>query len=110
MQEEAGQLFRDIALAVTGALLLSVVVSMTIVPAATARLFRDSNPEEYKHESTPHLAVVDGNGDGDVTVKGAKAGLSEAGNKSATPPKPLAQRSLHRPDYRTHHCGCRTCL
>jgi hydrophobic/amphiphilic exporter-1 (mainly G- bacteria), HAE1 family len=79
---------------VTGALLLSVVASMTIVPAATARLFRDSNPEEYKHESTPHLAVVDGNGEGDVTVKGAKAGLSEAGNKSATPPKPLAQRAF----------------
>jgi HAE1 family hydrophobic/amphiphilic exporter-1 len=74
MQEEAGQLFRDIALAVTGALLLSVVASMTIVPAATARLFRDSNPDEYKHEASPHLAVVDGdhdgstNGHGEVTV------------------------------------------
>jgi hydrophobic/amphiphilic exporter-1 (mainly G- bacteria), HAE1 family len=94
MQEEAGQLFRDIALAVTGALLLSVVASMTIVPAATARLFRDSNPEEYKHESTPHLAVVDGNGDGDINSKGAKTGLSEAGHSSAAPPKPPAQRSF----------------
>jgi HAE1 family hydrophobic/amphiphilic exporter-1 len=94
MQEEAGQLFRDIALAVTGALLLSVVASMTIVPVATARLFRDSNPEEYKHESTPHLAVVDGDADGDVNGKGAVAGLSEAGNMTPAPSKPPAQLSL----------------
>ncbi len=71
MQEEAGQLFRDIALAVTGALLLSVVASMTIVPAATARLFRDANPEEYQHESSTHLAVIDAgddatNGEGEI--------------------------------------------
>ena len=48
MQEEAGQLFRDIALAVTGALLLSVVVSMTVVPVATARLFNDADPDESR--------------------------------------------------------------
>ena len=53
MQEEAGQLFRDIALAVTGALLLSVVVSMTVVPVATARLFQaTANPRTIKHESS----------------------------------------------------------
>jgi HAE1 family hydrophobic/amphiphilic exporter-1 len=70
MQEEAGQLFRDIALAITGALLLSVVASMTVVPAATARLFRDSNPEEYQHdhdlhsdEPHAHLSLVDGTDD-----------------------------------------------
>ena len=50
MQEEAGQLFRDIALAVTGALLLSVVVSMTVVPVATARLFEDADPANFEHE------------------------------------------------------------
>lgn len=50
MQEEAGQLFRDIALAVTGALLLSVVVSMTVVPVATARLFADSDPANLDDE------------------------------------------------------------
>jgi HAE1 family hydrophobic/amphiphilic exporter-1 len=94
MQEEAGQLFRDIALAVTGALLLSVVASMTIVPVATARLFRDSNPEEYKHESTPHLAVVDGNADGDVNGKGSVAGRAKAANNAAAPPTPPAPRSF----------------
>jgi HAE1 family hydrophobic/amphiphilic exporter-1 len=50
MQEEAGQLFRDIALAVTGALLLSVVVSMTVVPVATARLFADADPADLDDE------------------------------------------------------------
>jgi HAE1 family hydrophobic/amphiphilic exporter-1 len=64
MQEEAGQLFRDIALAVTGALLLSVVVSMTVVPVATARLFKDSTPGEYQHESGAHLTVIDGHTNG----------------------------------------------
>jgi HAE1 family hydrophobic/amphiphilic exporter-1 len=58
MQEEAGQLFRDIALAVTGALLLSVVVSMTVVPVATARLFKDSRPEDFKHDSSTSLPAI----------------------------------------------------
>lgn len=41
VQEEAGQLFRDIALAVTGAVGLSMIVSLTVIPTAAARLFRD---------------------------------------------------------------------
>jgi hydrophobic/amphiphilic exporter-1 (mainly G- bacteria), HAE1 family len=79
MQEEAGQLFRDIALAVTGALLLSVVVSMTVVPVATARLFKDSRPEDFKHESSTSLPAIgahhtamhgngNGNGSGEFKV------------------------------------------
>ena len=39
IQEEAGQLFRDIALAISGAVALSLVVSMTVIPTAAARLF-----------------------------------------------------------------------
>lgn len=50
MQEEAGQLFRDIALSVTGALLLSVVAAMTVVPVATARLFKDADPGNLDDE------------------------------------------------------------
>lgn len=37
IQDEAGQLFRDIALAICSAVLLSLVVSMTVIPAAAAR-------------------------------------------------------------------------
>jgi HAE1 family hydrophobic/amphiphilic exporter-1 len=93
MQEEAGQLFRDIALAVTGALLLSVVASMTIVPVATARLFRDSDPDEYKHETTPHLTVVDGDADG-RNGKGTVPSVSETGHRSADDTKPDARGSI----------------
>ncbi len=40
IQEEAGQLFRDIALAITAAVGLSMIVSFTLIPTASARLFR----------------------------------------------------------------------
>ena len=39
VQEEAGQLFRDIALAISGAVSLSLIVSMSVIPTAAARLF-----------------------------------------------------------------------
>jgi HAE1 family hydrophobic/amphiphilic exporter-1 len=66
VREEAGQLFRDIALAITGALALSVIVAMTVIPAATARLFRhhektDPEPEE---DEPPRMRIVDANGNG----------------------------------------------
>lgn len=36
IQEEAGQLFRDISLAIVGAVLLSLLVSLTVIPSASA--------------------------------------------------------------------------
>ena len=42
VQEEAGQLFRDIALAISAAVTLSLVVSMTVIPTAASRLFQTS--------------------------------------------------------------------
>ncbi len=39
IQEEAGQLFRDIALAISAAVGLSMIFSMTVICAASARLF-----------------------------------------------------------------------
>lgn len=42
IQDQAGQLFRDIALAISGALGLSVVIAATIIPTASARLFRSN--------------------------------------------------------------------
>ncbi len=38
VQEEAGQLFRDIAIAVSAAVFLSLVVSVTVVPSLAARI------------------------------------------------------------------------
>ncbi len=44
VQEEAGQLFRDIALAIGAAVGLSLVVSVTVIPAAAARLLKHAPP------------------------------------------------------------------
>ena len=41
VEEEAGQLFRDIALAISSAVGLSLIVSVTVIPTASARLLRD---------------------------------------------------------------------
>lgn len=39
VQEESGQLFRDIALAISASVTLSLLVSMTLIPTLSARLF-----------------------------------------------------------------------
>lgn len=41
IQEEAGQLFRDIALAICAAVSLSLIVAITVIPTASARLLRE---------------------------------------------------------------------
>lgn len=43
VQQEAGQLFRDIAIAISAAVGLSLVVSITLIPTATARLLADTS-------------------------------------------------------------------
>jgi HAE1 family hydrophobic/amphiphilic exporter-1 len=40
IQEEAGQLFRDIALAICAAVMLSLIVSITVIPVAAARILK----------------------------------------------------------------------
>ncbi len=42
VEEEAGQLFRDIALAISSAVGLSLIVSITVIPASAARLLKGS--------------------------------------------------------------------
>ncbi|MCA9140286.1 MAG: efflux RND transporter permease subunit, partial [Planctomycetales bacterium] len=46
VQEEAGQLFRDIALAISAAVALSLLVSMSVIPTAASRLFRSQVDED----------------------------------------------------------------
>lgn len=43
VQEEAGQLFRDIALAISAGVLLSLVISLTLIPMACSRLLKRDN-------------------------------------------------------------------
>lgn len=40
VKEEAGQLFRDIAIAISGAVALSLIVSVTVIPTLAARILR----------------------------------------------------------------------
>ena len=43
VQEEAGQLFRDIAIAISAAVGLSLIVAITLIPVATARLLKSNS-------------------------------------------------------------------
>jgi len=43
VEQEAGQLFRDIALAISFAVAFSLIVSVTVIPVATSRLFTKHN-------------------------------------------------------------------
>jgi HAE1 family hydrophobic/amphiphilic exporter-1 len=46
VEEEAGQLFRDIALAISSAVALSLIVSVTVISTATSRILKERNVEE----------------------------------------------------------------
>jgi multidrug efflux pump subunit AcrB len=48
LEEEAGQLFRDIAIAICAAVLLSLIVSITVIPAASARFLKPHDVESEK--------------------------------------------------------------
>lgn len=64
VQQEAGQLFRDIALAISAAVLLSLVVSITVIPTAAARLLRVrtqkqvGNPDASRNRSVLGLVAA----------------------------------------------------
>ncbi|MEO1535863.1 MAG: efflux RND transporter permease subunit, partial [Planctomycetota bacterium] len=44
IQEEAGQLFRDIAIAIVASVVLSLMVSITVIPAACSRWLKPKRP------------------------------------------------------------------
>ncbi len=50
IQEEAGQLFRDISLAIAVSVSLSLIVSITVIPTAAARLMREA-PEDHAYRT-----------------------------------------------------------
>ena len=61
VQEEAGQLFRDIAIAISGAVGLSVIVAVVVVPPAAARILgkrkgaAGRNQKEAEGAATKHI-------------------------------------------------------
>lgn len=58
VQEEAGQLFRDIALAISAAVGLSLLVSITLIPTATARLLRDQRDDSVDPTPTTDNKLI----------------------------------------------------
>lgn len=46
MQEEAGQLFRDIAIAITFSIILSLIVSVTVIPALINFLYKEREEKQ----------------------------------------------------------------
>jgi HAE1 family hydrophobic/amphiphilic exporter-1 len=57
VQEEAGQLFRDIAIAISGAVGLSLVVSVTVIPMLAARMLRKTRHADDKGDGWFAAAV-----------------------------------------------------
>ena len=56
MQLEAGQLFRDIAVAISVSVLLSLVVAVTVIPALAARLLSEKDQKPVPLWGIDHLA------------------------------------------------------
>lgn len=51
IEEQAGQLFRDIALAIMAAVGMSYIVSMTVIPSAAGRWLKAKAIQEHHHEA-----------------------------------------------------------
>ncbi|MBW3538674.1 MAG: efflux RND transporter permease subunit [Planctomycetes bacterium] len=75
IEETVGQLFRDIALAISCAVGLSLVVSFTLIPTSAARLFgfRTRYNAGASADETHAQAPVEGNGDGRANGRGRQA-------------------------------------
>lgn len=56
MQLEAGQLFRDIAVAISVSVLLSLVVAVTVIPALSNRLLKSGEQKTLRIWGLDHLA------------------------------------------------------
>lgn len=58
IQEEAGQLFRDISIAEVAAVGLSLIVAVTVIPPLAARLLtRDRGTPRFPADDQPHIAA-----------------------------------------------------
>jgi HAE1 family hydrophobic/amphiphilic exporter-1 len=65
VQEEAGQLFRDIAIAISSAVVLSLIVSITVIPTLSSKILGEVSRTEgprVRRWSTYHLAAKITNG------------------------------------------------
>jgi HAE1 family hydrophobic/amphiphilic exporter-1 len=78
MQEEAGQLFKDIAIAITASVMISLFVSVSVIPAFIYQLLKIKE-RKAKNKKTPPLGFVDKFG---RSVSSAVLGLLDICTKS----------------------------
>ena len=81
IEEEAGQLFRDIALAISAAVALSLVISMTLIPMASARLFgarRGGSDGDGLTENAAATGIAAAHRPGRHRIRGALQAFSRA--------------------------------
>lgn len=71
VEEMSGQLFRDIALAISFAVGLSLIVSFTLIPTASARLYR--HERDAKSVTTPEATNGNGKSTTNKTVRTVQA-------------------------------------
>ncbi|MFZ5832808.1 MAG: efflux RND transporter permease subunit [Planctomycetota bacterium] len=91
IQEEAGQLFRDIALAISAAVALSMLVSITVIPPGAARILRKPNDEDDtspdgRTEENGYLGSEDPADNNGENV-GHPAGLPHLSRHAVPPPR-----------------------
>ena len=55
IQERAGQLFRDIAIAISSSIVVSLVVAITVIPSLSSRILNISTKLHGKHDKTSFL-------------------------------------------------------
>lgn len=60
--EEAGQLYSDIAIAISASILMSMLVAVTVVPTACSRLLRPSKPATGMYLGIYHFGARNGAG------------------------------------------------
>jgi HAE1 family hydrophobic/amphiphilic exporter-1 len=73
IEEEAGQMFRDIAITISGCIALSLLVSITVIPTLTTLLIRLKPGEKYRpgifHRTLFRPVVIVGTGIGNLYSK-----------------------------------------
>jgi hydrophobic/amphiphilic exporter-1 (mainly G- bacteria), HAE1 family len=81
IEEEAGQLFRDIALAISAAVALSLIVSMTVIPTAAARLFHGPSEDDDKDDDKEGEEEEEEDKEG-AAIQGEEVSLPQTGSSS----------------------------
>jgi len=71
IQEEVGQLFGDIAIAISCAVALSLIVAITVIPSLSAKILRTVDADENQHGFHNLWGVVD-------LARGVNRGIADA--------------------------------